>query len=367
MTAPGEAGETVQNPALLAAVIEDPADDAPRLAYADWLKKNGDPDRAEFIRVQCRRAARAEDDPTQAGLQKKEKALLKKHGARWTDELPGWARGGAVFRRGFVAELGIPLGEFAARGAELLRVTPLESIRLFQEGVTNKDVKALAKCPHAARLTGLSLWYSEISDPGARALAAAPHLAGLRTLEIGHAFLTDEGLAALAGSPHLKGLTTLNLATNEITAAGLQALATAPWRLESLDLANNPLGDHGIAQLAATQSLASLTRLDVSGCEVGPAGATALASSPHLAGLRFLGLGQNRPSAEGVAAVAGSPVFAGLRELWIENSRLDDAAARALVRSPHLTGLRRLVLVNNEITEVAWQELARRFGEAITA
>src|SRR5262245_27762998 len=42
--------------ALFRAVIDDPADDAVRLVYADWLDENGDPDRAEFIRGQVRLA-----------------------------------------------------------------------------------------------------------------------------------------------------------------------------------------------------------------------------------------------------------------------------------------------------------------------
>ena len=41
--------------ALLRAVLLDPADDAPRLVYADWLDDQGDPERAEFIRVSCAR------------------------------------------------------------------------------------------------------------------------------------------------------------------------------------------------------------------------------------------------------------------------------------------------------------------------
>jgi uncharacterized protein (TIGR02996 family) len=40
------------NPALEAAVIANAEDDTPRLAYADWLDENGDPDRAAFIRTQ---------------------------------------------------------------------------------------------------------------------------------------------------------------------------------------------------------------------------------------------------------------------------------------------------------------------------
>ena len=39
---------------FLAAVCAAPADDTPRLVYADWLDDHDHPDRAEFIRVQIR-------------------------------------------------------------------------------------------------------------------------------------------------------------------------------------------------------------------------------------------------------------------------------------------------------------------------
>jgi uncharacterized protein (TIGR02996 family) len=42
--------------AFLADIIESPDDDTPRLVYADWLEDNDQPDRAAFIRVQCRPA-----------------------------------------------------------------------------------------------------------------------------------------------------------------------------------------------------------------------------------------------------------------------------------------------------------------------
>ena len=38
---------------LLAAIRDNPDDDTPRLAYADWLQEHGQDDRAEFIRLQC--------------------------------------------------------------------------------------------------------------------------------------------------------------------------------------------------------------------------------------------------------------------------------------------------------------------------
>src|SRR5262249_22464510 len=39
--------------ALLRAIIANPDDDTPRLVYADWLQEHDDPERAEYIRVQC--------------------------------------------------------------------------------------------------------------------------------------------------------------------------------------------------------------------------------------------------------------------------------------------------------------------------
>lgn len=38
---------------FLAAVRRNPWDDTPRLVYADWCDEHGEPERAEFIRVQC--------------------------------------------------------------------------------------------------------------------------------------------------------------------------------------------------------------------------------------------------------------------------------------------------------------------------
>lgn len=49
--------------ALLAAIAADPDADLPRLVYADFLDDHGDPDRAEFIRFQCRTARTDPTDP----------------------------------------------------------------------------------------------------------------------------------------------------------------------------------------------------------------------------------------------------------------------------------------------------------------
>lgn len=49
--------------ALLSSILANPADDAPRLVYADWLDENGQPDRASFIRVQCELARIGHNHP----------------------------------------------------------------------------------------------------------------------------------------------------------------------------------------------------------------------------------------------------------------------------------------------------------------
>lgn len=44
---------TTEESALVGQILTRPADDTPRLVYADWLDDHGQTDRAEFVRVQC--------------------------------------------------------------------------------------------------------------------------------------------------------------------------------------------------------------------------------------------------------------------------------------------------------------------------
>ncbi|MBN9117733.1 MAG: TIGR02996 domain-containing protein [Planctomycetes bacterium] len=75
--------------ALLRAVCENPDDDTPRLVFADWLQENGEPEYAEFVRLQVRHAELlrygAPDSHGFAGLARE---LWLRHGERWRAELP---------------------------------------------------------------------------------------------------------------------------------------------------------------------------------------------------------------------------------------------------------------------------------------
>jgi uncharacterized protein (TIGR02996 family) len=88
--------------AFLQAIIESPDDDTPRLVYADWLEEHGQPDRAALIRVQCRLACLADDDPTRPDLEAVERRLLEGHQGAWVVQcgLPmTWENALAVFRQ----------------------------------------------------------------------------------------------------------------------------------------------------------------------------------------------------------------------------------------------------------------------------
>ncbi len=71
--------------AFVAAVAASPEDDLPRLVFADWLDENGDPERAEFIRVQCELAKAAvwQDTDFRDALLARMRALLAAHRKRW--------------------------------------------------------------------------------------------------------------------------------------------------------------------------------------------------------------------------------------------------------------------------------------------
>jgi len=62
---------------FLRAIAADPADEATRLVYADWLEEQGDP-LGEFLRLQCQAK----------GLERRERELWAQHGAAWAASLP---------------------------------------------------------------------------------------------------------------------------------------------------------------------------------------------------------------------------------------------------------------------------------------
>src|SRR5262245_44393164 len=98
-----------QEAALLAAILDDPDSDLPRLIYADWCEEQGSP-RAEFIRLQCeldRTSVHRDKSALRAFARKcrRSQELLTQHGTTWLAPLErvfGPTKFHAFFRRGFV-------------------------------------------------------------------------------------------------------------------------------------------------------------------------------------------------------------------------------------------------------------------------
>src|SRR5438552_3731260 len=73
------------DPGLLRAILDDPDDDGLRLVYADWLEEHGEPERAEFIRVQLELEPHrfAIDRPRVRQLLAREAELLDRYEDQW--------------------------------------------------------------------------------------------------------------------------------------------------------------------------------------------------------------------------------------------------------------------------------------------
>ena len=197
---------------LIQAIIANPDEDTPRLAYADWLDENATTDaqrgRAEFIRVQCRLAA-TPDDPERDALYAREVVLRRLHVPEWAAFVSGRGIYRPTFRRGFVEAVSATAHAFATRGAAWCAQTPLREACIT--AVAGRGDR-LATAPHLNGLAALTVEDARFGDDELAALAASPYLDGLRDLSIrGHAdcgtLVTDQGsalwhpLRSCCGSP----------------------------------------------------------------------------------------------------------------------------------------------------------------------
>ena len=256
---------------LLDAVLAEPDDDAPRLAFADYCDRMRDP-RGPFIRAQLADA----DAEVPAGIHAAARELF----AAVSGEDLAW-------RRGFVETLSLAGRAFITLGPWILRQTPL------------RDVRLVAVQPYVGEL------------------AAVPHLANLRTLDLRGNRIGSAGLATLLASPYFAA-DTLNLACNNLTAADVPTLPP----LRRLDLSVNALGPD-VAWPAR-----HFETLTLDGVGLGCAGAVRLAASGVTA--VSLDLGFNALTDAGVAAVVNSPLGRGCRWLGLRGNRLTPAVHEIL-------------------------------------
>jgi uncharacterized protein (TIGR02996 family) len=244
--------------ALWRAVVAAPHDDAPRLIYTDWLEENGAPERAEFIRVQCRLARLDDAAAERPLLERRERHLWQRYKGIWRACLPPRMRE-FPFRRGFVHPKGVNLSpkRLLQLGDDALAHAPLWDVRLGLRGPDS--LAALADTDRLGRLAGLELDCSGLEPAHLSRFLADPGLSNVRAL-------------ALSGGPYT--LDHVRAVTHSPVSARLNQLAvrSAPG-----------LGPEGAEVLATADRLRRLEVLELVNCGLRDVGLRAVLNSPHLA------------------------------------------------------------------------------------
>jgi uncharacterized protein (TIGR02996 family) len=219
---------------ILSAILAEPDEDVPRLAYADWLDEYGGESeraRAELIRVQVELASSPSPHALLWNrrlyeLRAREKHLFAMRRAEWLAPLKG--EDGplrdevhAEFRRGFVEVVWMPAGWFVTRAERLFACAPVRELRVTR--ATIGEVAAAVRTPHFQRLSAFDVCNARLGDDVARVLARSP--ARLRTLRLCGCGLTDIAAFWLADVEHDWPIAELDVRHNPlISAAGLGAL-----------------------------------------------------------------------------------------------------------------------------------------------
>lgn len=205
---------------LLSAVLADPDDDAPRLAYAAWCGEQTDPAlaaRARFIEAEI--AASHLDADEAFVLRCDAKDLLAAYGDVWTVPVTRHASR-PVFDRGFVELVTLSATDFLARAEILLARAPIRHLDLTEVVDVAEE---LFSSPHLARIRSLRLDRAGLRDEHVAILARSPFLEELRWLSIGENRVTMEGAGALAASDRLPRLAYVRFFGNPVDPGERQA------------------------------------------------------------------------------------------------------------------------------------------------
>ena len=278
---------------FLEAIREVPADDVPRLVFADWLEDTGEYDRSEFIRVQCELARGVRDRGRSLELLTRLRQLMQAHRETWLGALAPLVPD-AIFERGFVDTIRISGSLFLDHVEAIFAQHPIRKVRLER---AHRILYEVAACPHLDSLDALDLRDEPLRDDGLAILGRSKHLSRLKSLDLTRIECTGEGVSALLAHSAVAGLESLelrhnpamgnegvvaiaqgmhhlrrlDLATTGIDDAGVEILATSPAfrELRFLSLMGNPLGYSAIERLCETFSRGNLEILDVRGCVTG--------------------------------------------------------------------------------------------------
>jgi len=359
--------------ALLRAICENPADDLPRLVFADWLEENGQPDRAQFIRTEVDLYRRPEWDAERARYEHAARAESAWPDRRpWLGECPDGPVSGIAWSGEPVVRRGFPWCVKAANLESLSYLWDHFADRWPVEQVdfeTADHLLRLARTPILRRLTGLAFRGARLSARVVPAFANDPAVGHLEALTFWGGSLSPAGVTALLESPLFVNLAALGV-NDHATGVGLALLEGVEQyqpgpRFRALELRTARLGDDGFRLLAAAESLSGLTHLNLQGNHVNADRAGLLAESPTFAGLRVLLLAANPLGNAGAAALARPGCLPELRVLDLSFCQVGDDGVRAVLDSPLADRLVLLNLAGSPASDETKQALRERMGDRV--
>jgi uncharacterized protein (TIGR02996 family) len=253
---------TPDEAALLAAIEANPADDLPRLVYADWLEEHGQAVRAEFIRLQCEIAHLETDRRDEVrshhhGLWQRQGEMLAAHRGELLGVLAGLpGRVEVKFDRGFPARVQLSVTDFLAHGAVLDAARPRPRVRVnlvadrLAEFVRHPHLGCVHEIGGYSPLLGAELLIGDQTalPPADELAATAGRFVRLEVLDLEGCWL-DDAVCDRLSRLRFPALVELDLSNNQITDVGVSHLlrGALPKRLI---LGGNPITDQGGIELA---------------------------------------------------------------------------------------------------------------------
>ncbi len=332
----------LQQPQLLQAIVENPEDDTPRLVYADWLEENGDPERAEFIRVQCDLARLPRHDPAYPELLAREEELLAEHKKKWAEPMTPYCRK-FTFDRGFPDHISLSLYGFDQHLNDILTVTPVSSMRLR---ACEKPYERVTDHAGFRHVRTLNLDQCKLSPPFFKILASSPNSSGLRELILANNNAKSKGLKYLLDSEHLSNLESLDLRGCKLKKDSFQVMADAPrfQQIRNIRVYTNYFLLDDAKTVANSQYAGNLREFHFDGqmVQVPEAALDTLAESAFLAGLEKLHLDCHGPMSSAFLAALGA--CERLTELRMPIYRLENDALEMFADEASFPQLRNLVI-----------------------
>lgn len=384
--------------AFLDAILHEPEEMSHRLVYADWLEEQGEPERAEFIRLQIERARLHPADPRARRYLRRETQLLSQQERRWLGPLTHYAAR-YWFHRGFVEEISISLETFLQHGSQILAWAPLRKVHLRDAGnlpfLVQQQAHGAAKLSELLRgVRELNLNRTALGDAAGLEFLSLPVLPQLEALHLMDHALSPAGVSLLADSPVLATLTLLEFNSTASSRETLEVLLRSSQllrlqhlrlrgmrqgdrvvsllltsgvlsRLRSLSLGHSHLTSEGIRELASRAEVQSLESLDLSFNPLEEEGVRELLWSPQLRQLRCLNLSRTFLGYTGAKTVASSPLFGQLYGLDLSLNRIVDEGGFALAQTRRPASPGTLDLIYNPLGMEAREALRQRFGDEV--